>query len=153
MVSHSSDKPPTKIPSYPERLLNALASLNEIGSTVNNLGSTGSFTVEVTIRLIVESAIKVISDSSAVIYSYDASQQLFDRSSRVSAGEMVPPDPSDEPRSSGMGNLAITRLQRVISYEEPDLEIHPIKTNAGAKVVITYPLIVAGQIVGVLYVY
>ncbi|MBW8010744.1 MAG: GAF domain-containing protein [Chloroflexi bacterium] len=153
MVSHSSDNPQTQVSPLPERLLNALASLNEIGSTVNSLGASGPFTVEATLRLIVASAIKVISDSSAVIYSYNASQQVFNRSSRVSAGETVPPDPSDEPRPNGMGELAITRLRRVISYEEQSLEIHPIKTNAGAKAVICYPLIVAGQIVGVLYVY
>lgn len=137
----------------PDRLLNALSSLNQIGATVNKLGPSQSITVEGTLRLIVESAIKVIHDSSAVIYTYSGSQQRFKRSSRVSAGEKSLPDPHDEPRRDGMGHLAIARQQRVVSYEEQEVDIHPIKTEAGARAVTCYPLIVAGQIVGVLYVY
>ena len=88
MEKSSKENPQIQVSPYPERLLNALASLNEIGLMLNNLGPSRTVTVESTLRLIAESAIKVIPESSAVIYTYSASRQLFKRESRVSAGEI-----------------------------------------------------------------
>jgi GAF domain-containing protein len=109
--------------------------------------------VDATLRLIVESAIQVLPGASAVIYTYDQGRGAFDSISRVSAGEHTVPVPGDEPRPQGMGMRAITQRRRVISYEEPDLDIHPIKVDAGARTVACFPLVVAEQPVGVLYVY
>lgn len=135
------------------RLLNAVASLNEIGMTINRIGPGDAAHINVTLNLIVESAIKVVPGSSAVIYIYDQAQHAFDPRSRLSAGERTPPVPWDRPRPNGMGNRAINKRQRVLSYEETDLNIHPVKVDAGARAVACFPLIVAEQAVGALYIY
>jgi GAF domain-containing protein len=140
------------------RLLDALASLNQIGAAINRISPRDSVSFEATLRLIVESAIKVVPSASAVIYAYDQDQRAFKLSSRLSAGE---PDgiaaagqvPEDAPRPKGIGRRAIDQRRRVLSYEEPDLEIHPAKVRTGAKVIVCYPLVVAHQPLGVLYVY
>jgi GAF domain-containing protein len=134
------------------RLLNALASLNRIGMTINRIGPGDAAHIDVTLNLIVESAIKVVPGSSAVIYIYDEAQRAFDPTSRLSAGERTPPVPWDRPRPNGMGNRAIEQRRRILSYEE-DLEIHPVKVDAGARAVACFPLIVAEQAVGALYIY
>jgi len=135
------------------RLLDALASLNQISATINRIGPRHQVSVEQTLRLIAESAIKVVPGASAVIYTYDETRHGFDPSSRVSAGEQTEPVPGDEPRPDGMGMRAIDQRRRVLSYEEHDLSVHPIKVDAGAQVVACFPLVVADQVVGALYVY
>ncbi len=151
------------------RLLNALASLNQIGAAINRIGpgdyassapSPGSEQdtspargVKGTLQLIAESAIKVLPGASAVIFTYDPIQRACDPASRVSVGELVSPIPHDEPRADGMGMRAISQRRLVLSYEEQDLDIHPIKVDAGARVVACFPLIMVEQPVGVLYVY
>jgi signal transduction histidine kinase len=135
------------------RLLDALASLNQIGASINRIGPGDRVSVEATLHLIAESAIKVVPGASAVIYTYDPARRAFDSASRVSAGEWSSPAPGDEPRPNGMGMRAIEQRRRVLSYEEHDLEVHPIKVQAGARAVACFPLIVAEQAVGALYVY
>ncbi|MGQ9584380.1 MAG: GAF domain-containing protein [Anaerolineae bacterium] len=144
-----------------QRLLEALASLNQIGAAINRIGpgscagltSAAGSQVDSTLHLIVESAVKVVPDASAVIYTYDQTRHAFDPSSRVSAGERTSPVPGDEPRPNGMGIRAISQRRRVLSYEERNLTVHPVKVQAGAKVVVCFPLIVAEETVGTLYVY
>ncbi len=140
-----------------QRLLEALASLNEIGSTINQIGRRDvegkTSGPAVTLQLIVESATRVVTDSSAVIYAYDARRQQFNHASRVSAGEWDRPTPGDEPRPVGLGQRAIDQNRRVLSYEENDLHIHPAKTTIGVKTVGCFPLIIAEEAVGALYVY
>jgi signal transduction histidine kinase/putative methionine-R-sulfoxide reductase with GAF domain len=135
------------------QLLEALASLNQIGTTINRIGPGGCVSVAETLRLIAESAIKVVPGASAVIYTYDQAQRAFDPASRVSAGERITPVPGDEPRPDGMGIRAVGQRRRILSYEGHDLDIHPAKAHAGAKAVACFPLIVAEQAVGALYVY
>lgn len=48
---------------------------------------------------------------------------------------------------------AIQHRHKILSYEETGLDIHPYHAAQGVKAVVCYPLIVAGQVVGVLYVY
>jgi signal transduction histidine kinase/putative methionine-R-sulfoxide reductase with GAF domain len=43
--------------------------------------------------------------------------------------------------------------RRVLSYEEPDLAIHPVQAEAGARVAACFPLVVARKPLGILYVY
>jgi hypothetical protein len=79
-------------PKTDPRLLEALASLNQIGTTINRIGpgdvsGNAGISVEATLNLIVESAIRVVPGASAVIYTYDEIQGGFDPTSRVSAGE------------------------------------------------------------------
>ncbi len=134
-------------------LLEALASLNEIGATVNQIGLDGSVSVETTLNLIVQSAARLLSDASAIIYTYDAAQDGFSHRSSISANGMEQPVTGDEPRPDGLGMRAIAQRRRVLSYEEKDISIHPTMVKGGAKVMGCFPLIVAAQPVGALYVY
>ena len=135
------------------RLLEALASLNQIGATVNQIGLDGSTGVDSTLKLIVQSAIQVVGGASAVIYSFDPAEERFIPGSRVSAGTKDKANTGDEPRLNGLGRRAITQRRRVLSYEEKDIQIHPVRAKAGAKVMAAFPLIVANRPVGALYVY
>jgi GAF domain-containing protein len=141
------------------RLLEALASLNHISSTINRIGSGEVISSVDSLQLIVESAIRVVPGSSAVIYTYDEKQSGFERESRVLAepeGFDIAVQSSvedDYPRQHGIGIRAITKRLNVLSYEEPDLDIHPYHAILGVKAVGCFPLIVTDQVVGILYVY
>lgn len=150
----------THIPTQPnsadlsaEQLLNALSSLNRICSTINNTGSETATSLESVLSLIVESATQVVEGTSAVIYTYNPNQCTFTTQSRLSAGEKQGLITDDQPRPNGMGRRAIDQLRYILSYEETDITIHPAKASAGAKAVACFPLLVAGKIQGVLYVY
>jgi len=141
------------------RLLEALASLNQISDAINHLGSDDAGQNGLSLQLIVDSAIRVVPGSSAVIYTYDQATGKFEEESRVSAeprerkhgSEVGRPD--DAPRPHGMGLRTIKRRRRSFSYEESDLDIHPYHAALGVKAVASFPLIVAEQAVGILYIY
>jgi signal transduction histidine kinase len=140
------------------RLLEALASLNQIGEAINQLGPSDAGSSDVSLQLVVESAIRVIPGSSAVIYTYDQATSEFETESRVSAeaeGHMpLSADrPDDAPRPGGIGMRTVKSRRRTFSYEEPDFNIHPYHAERGVKVIACFPLIVAEQAVGVLYIY
>ena len=135
------------------RLLEALASLNQIGTTINQLGPGEQIDMEETLKLIVESAIKVVPDASAVIYSYNATRHAFDPASRASAGERLAPVTGKGPRSAGLGMRAIEQRRRVLSYEEHDLTLPTLELSDGPCTAACFPLIVADQPLGALYVY
>jgi signal transduction histidine kinase len=141
------------------RLFEALASLNQISGTINRIGPGDVVSSDVTLQLIVESAIRVVPGSSAVIYTYDEKSNTFERESRVSAGPLnryvseESAQVEDRPRANGLGSRAIAQRRSVISYEEPDLDINPLYANVGVKSVACFPLIVAEQAVGALYVF
>jgi GAF domain-containing protein/nitrogen-specific signal transduction histidine kinase len=141
------------------RLLEALASLNQISNAINRIGSDDADQNDLSLQLIVDSAIRVVPGSSAVIYTYDQPTGMFENESRVSAE----PDgrkplstryqPDDAPRPSGIGMRTIQHRHRCLSYEEPDLDVHPYHAALGVKAVACFPLIVAEQVVGLLYIY
>ena len=150
-------------PSFPEetdpRPLEALASLNQISNAINRIGSEDADQNDLSLQLIVDSAIRVVPGSSAVIYTYDHKTGMFDNDSRVSAESYVrkplsvSDHPDDAPRPQGIGMRTIQRRRRSLSYEEPDLNIHPYHAALGVKAVACFPLIVAEQAVGLLYIY
>ena len=150
-------------PSSPEetdpRLLEALASLNQISNAINRIGSDDTGQNDLSLQLIVDSAIRVVPGSSAVIYTYDQKTDLFENESRVSAEpegrkpSSAQGQPDDAPRPHGMGRRTIQRRRRCLSYEEPDLNVHPYHAALGVKAVACFPLIVADQAVGLLYIY
>ncbi len=140
-------------PETDPRLFEVLASLNQIGATMNHIGSNGSNNVEETLNMIVESATHVVPSASAVIYTYNKLVKDFDHASRVSAGTWDQSTGGDAPRPDGLGMRAILQRRRVLSYEEPEVEIHPARASAGARSMCCFPLIVADEPVGVLYVY
>jgi len=135
------------------RFFDALARLNEIGSAINNISTGDDISIDETLQLIVDSATEVAPGASAMLYTYDAKHRVFDTGSRVWSGDLGAPVPGDEPRAQGLGNLAVNQRRRVLSYEEPSLQINEAKANAGAQAVGCFPLVVAEQPVGALYVY
>ncbi|HEX6033498.1 MAG TPA: GAF domain-containing protein, partial [Anaerolineales bacterium] len=141
------------------RLLEALASLNQISNAINRIGSSDTDQNDLSLQLIVDSAIRVVPGSSAVIYTYDQKTGMFEKESRVSAEPdgkkpSAPQEqPDDAPRPHGIGMRAIQRRGRCLSYEEPDLNVHPYHAALGVKAVACFPLIVADQTVGLLYIY
>jgi signal transduction histidine kinase/GAF domain-containing protein len=141
------------------RLLEALASLNQISAAINHIDPSDMGNRAVSLRLIVESSIRVIPGSSAVIYTYDQAAGAFEDESRLSAqpqGHSAPSTsapPDDAPRTGGIGMRTVKRRRRTLSYEEPDLNVHPYHAARGVKAVACFPLIVAEQTVGVLYIY
>ncbi len=130
----------------------ALARLNEIGAAVNRLGAGDLANVRAALALIVESAVEVVPGASAVIYTYDPAAAAFDATSRVSSGNRSGQHTDDVPRPAGIGARAVAGKRRVISYEEPDLEIHPEQLLDGTQVICCYPLLVAEEALGALYV-
>ncbi len=144
------------------RLLEALASLNQISGAINRIGSdeviSSAESAVHSLQLIVESAIRVVPGSSAVIYTYDEKRGLFERESRVAARPAKQAQESaeaanDHPRPNGIGARAILQRRGLVSYEQPDLDVHPAHASQGVRSVGAFPLIVAEQVVGVLYVY
>ena len=151
-------KPPT--PEINEaQLLEVLASLNQISDAINHIGPGDANNSGVSLQLIVESAIRVVPGSSAVIHTYDQATGRFEAESRVSAqaeGHALSKSPvysDDAPRPNGIGIRAIQRRRRTFTYEEHDLDVHPYHTALGVNAVGCFPLIVAEQVVGILYIY
>jgi signal transduction histidine kinase len=141
------------------RLLEALASLNQISGTINRIGSDVVISSADSLQLIVESAIHVVPGSSAVIYTFNETRGVFEVGSRVSS---EPEKPEillssdiidDQPRPNGIGMRTVQRRRSVLSYEETDLDVHPYHASLGVRAVGCFPLIVVEQVVGVLYVY
>ncbi|MBI5964223.1 MAG: GAF domain-containing protein [Chloroflexi bacterium] len=141
------------------QLLEVLASLNQISDAINHIGPGDAGNSGVSLQLIVESAIRVVPGSSAVIYTYDQATGRFEAESRVSAqaeGHALSTNPAcvdDAPRPDGIGIRTIQRRRRTLSYEEHDLDIHPYYAALGVNAVGCFPLIVAEQAVGILYIY
>lgn len=150
-------------PTSPEdadpRLLEALRILNQISNAINRIGSGDASQDDLSLQMIVDSAIRVAPGSSAVIFTYNQSIGKFEAESRVSANpteRQIGPgqgQPDDTPRPNGIGMRAIQRRRKSFSYEEPDLEVHPYHAAQGVKAVACFPLIVAEQPMGILYIY
>jgi len=135
------------------QIVDALLTLNEVGTAINRLTPRGRMGVGETLRLIADSAIRVVPGSAAAIYTYDPVGDLLEAASRVSAGEPETSVAYDLPRPDGIGMRAIRQQRRVLSYEEPDAELSPAARMAGAAAVACFPLVVASRPVGALYVY
>ena len=141
------------------RLLEALRILNQISNAINHISSDDASQTDLSLQLIVNSAIRVVPGSSAVIYTYDQATETFENESRVSAepaGQRpasATDQPDDSPRPGGIGMRTIQRRHRSFSYEEPDVDVHPYHAALGVKAVACFPLIVAEQVVGILYIY
>src|SRR6185436_13248160 len=126
---------------------------------INRISSEDASPNDFSLQLIVESAIRVVPGSSAVIYTYDQATGTFEAESRVSAepeGRKQPlgmDRPDDAPRPNGIGVRTIERRRKSLSYEEADVDVHPYHATLGVKAVACFPLIVAEQVVGILYIY
>jgi signal transduction histidine kinase/putative methionine-R-sulfoxide reductase with GAF domain len=135
------------------QFLDLLANLNEIGAAINRIGSGEGVNSRSALQLIVESATRVVSGASAFLYTYNSITERFEVESLAEAGPRLAGNSPEGPRPAGLGMRAIRQQRRVFSYEEPDLAIHPLLARVGARAVVCFPLIVAEQAVGALYVY
>ena len=133
--------------------LEALARLRQIGTQINHIGVGDLANVHLTLQQIVDGAIEAVPDTSAVLYTYDEDEAVFDAESRVAAEGLTTATQADIPRVSGMGMRALQRQRRVLSYEEDAGDINPAKLAVGAQVMSCSPLVVAGKTLGVLYIY
>lgn len=147
------DQPAPLMDDVESRLLNALANLNRIGDAINRIGRGDALNEREALRLVVEGAIQVVPGASAVIYIYDPETRVFLPGSRVSAGQLAEGEPGDVPRPDGMGWRAIHHSRLILSYHETNLTIDPHKVKAGARAVACFPLVVADEPLGVLYIY
>lgn len=144
-----------------DQLLTALATLNAVAAGINRVSSGHAIGLSDTLRLIAEGAVEVMAAGqpqasgsiTAVIYTCDTTGETFAPDSRVAAGRAIMLEGDDAPRAGGLGAQALRQRRRVLSYEAPGLAMHEAMQAAGARVGACYPLIVAGQPVGVLYVY
>lgn len=139
------------------RLLEALASLNQISTAINQIGSSEDQSSS--LQMIVESAIRVVPGFSASIYTYNPITDRLDPETRVVAYASgyesfrnISPN-EDIPRPNGIGMRSIRRKSRVLSYEESDIQLHPFQAKLGVKAVASFPMIVAEEVLGVLYIY
>ncbi len=131
---------------------NVLSRLNEIGAAINQLVSDEQANVADILGLIVDSAVAVVPGSSSVIYTYHQESGSFDADSRVAAEGASQSVLDDFPRPDGLGQLAVREGRRVLSYQE-EIDIHPAKVRAGAKIMICSPLRAHHRTLGVLYLY
>jgi signal transduction histidine kinase len=140
------------------KLFQGLAAMSTVGARLNSLGPRGDY--HSMLGEIAERALQVVAagatnqgEATAVLYRYDAAAGCFDDRSRVGIGSREGATVHlDSPRPDGMGARAINRRARVLSYEEKDLAIHPAMTADGRSSIVCYPLLAAGQVLGVLYV-
>lgn len=136
-------------PVYAGRMLDALARLNQIGSAINSLTFGDLAAAQAVLSRIVEAAGDVVPGSLAVLFAYDETRGGFENRSRIPAdGTSL-----DAPRPDGLGSRAVARRTRVLSYEEPEVVIHPAKAAEGAQVMACFPLIVNSEVLGALYIY
>ncbi len=140
------------------KLFQGLGAMSTVGARLNNLGPRGDY--QAMLREIAERALQVVAagatnrgEATAVLYRYDEERGQFDDHSRVGIGSHEGQDVHlDTPRPDGMGARAIRERRRIVSYEEPNLIIHPAMHADGLHSIVCYPLLTASRALGVLYV-
>ena len=128
-----------------------LARLSQIGAVINQIGSDAPDTLPAALQLIAQTAAEATSAASVVIYLYDPHLDAFDLTARIEFGEPALRQPDDSPRPDGLGMRAIRERRLVLSYAEPDLDVHPVKRANGVQVTACLPMEVAQQPMGALY--
>lgn len=132
-------------------LLDTLDRLDKIGIAIRQLGSGDLRSYKTVLNMVTQSASEVIADSFADIYIYDEGEGVFDLTDQLLYEDGVDLE-GEAPRPIGLGRRAVESRQRVLSYEVPDLEIHPSQAARGAQSVACYPLVFTNEVLGVLYI-
>jgi DNA-binding NarL/FixJ family response regulator/putative methionine-R-sulfoxide reductase with GAF domain len=125
--------------------LPALSAVNMIAATLSRLAAQAAAAGDL-LRLVVEGATRILPGASAVVYAYEPGHGRFAPGSRLSApaglsGTAGRVGEVDLPRPDGLGQRALARRRPVVSYEEPDLAIHPARWRAGARVAVCLPIV------------
>lgn len=139
-----------------QKFQKSLSNLHSISSLVNDLDASKKTSLTALLRLIAESSVQLVENSSAVIYKTDLETGLLVLDSRVFVSNMEGAEEvaaKDLPRPDGLGYRSIKRRQRVISYEETDINIHPLHLENGVHAAICFPLMVQKVPQGILYLY
>lgn len=139
-----------------QKFQKSLSNLHSISSLVNDLDASKKTSLTALLRLIAESSVQLVENSSAVIYKTDLETGLLVLDSRVFVSNIKGSEEvaaKDLPRPDGLGYRSIKRRQRVISYEETDINIHPLHVENGVHSAICFPLIVKKVPQGILYLY
>lgn len=137
------------------RLLEILARLNQIGAAIQRQDSQDPDQLAESLQEIARAAAEMLGDSAVTICSYDAAQARLEPAAsalspqrrRTPAGEASPVASSCEQE---LGLLAIQRQQRILSYEEPGVELLAAGLAQGAQAAACFPLPAAGENLGVL---
>lgn len=138
---------PSAARSVEARWVGALAALARVSAAINHLRPGDPDEVERTLRLIAASAASVLPGASAVIYTYDERQRTLGAALRVWAGEREP-TPSTETLLGSLGTHAIARQRPALLGED---NLDPGRGNI--QTAACFPLLVAGQAVGVFCAY
>lgn len=134
----------------------SLANLHSISGLVNDLDVNAKASLPALLKLIADSSIQLVENSSAVIYKIDLGTGMIDPTTRVFVSGS--PDPigfgkNDLPRPDGLGYRSITRKERVVSYEENDTTLHPTHLINGVHAAVCFPLMIQRIPQGILYLY
>jgi GAF domain-containing protein len=170
-MQESKTRPSNSTDLYGAETMDALRHLSRVGAAVGQIRPGDRSAVKATLALIAESAAALVPGTSVVIYATetleaseaspagdvppaaDANCCAFDSELRASAGPHPLPLPGEAPRPDGLGMRAIGQRRPVFSEQEPDLALHPVQVAAGARAAACFPLVVADQDVGLMYVY
>jgi signal transduction histidine kinase len=125
-----------------------LASLNEIGAAINQIGQGGTVNVDLALGIILKSVSNIIPDAAASFYFTDplklnpgdSSNKTFEISQQNSFG-----DESDWIRLS---KYALSQSRRILSYEEKVGQTDLFDLRPGIRVIGCIPLVIAGHPVG-----
>lgn len=156
MMGNSPLQPPAPATAKHDHLvdpqvLDLLARVNQVGAMLNHTAPRDTGSLLEQLQVMAESAASLFPGAAVVIYSF-REEGDFQSALRAQANGDKVILPDDTPRPDGMGARAFSRNRRILSYEEADLDIHPLKAHAGIRTIACFPLDAAGQMVGVIYV-
>jgi GAF domain-containing protein/two-component sensor histidine kinase len=144
---------PTPVPSD---TLTALKALNALESGINQLAPRSPEDLRQTLRLVVRSVSRLGSDVTTGVpayeacgFAYDREARRFDLSARVSVGSDEGPFLQDASAPDGLAVRAVERERPVFTNPGADEEV---LSSAVGQGVACYPLVVAHEPLGVLYV-
>lgn len=132
-------------------MLDLLSRLNQVGTLINRVDPGNELSDFERLSVMARSAASLFPGATVMIYTFEE-EGNFQSAIRVQANTQQSTLPLDLPRPDGMGARAINLNRRVLSYEEIDLDIHPVKALAGVQAAACFPLGVAGEVIGVIYV-
>jgi signal transduction histidine kinase len=136
----------------------ALRSLTEIGTAINRLTSHGPVDIAAILELIIAAVNRFVSGGFTMIRRYDSAEQAFGWVSGGCADTTLAVALLEAARSANLGMRAIRHRRRVLSYEAPAYEAsagenHTAVEPQGEGVMGCFPLVVAGEPVGLLQIY